>query len=86
MADPSDGRLEAIVLEASTRRGVVRMLASARDGRHLERPGVTWHGATHAQLLAPLPLVADAQPLGVTTAAVTVAAGRLRLIAGEARS
>jgi diacylglycerol kinase family enzyme len=85
MADPSDGRLEAIVLEASTRRGVVRMLASARDGRHLDRPGVSWHSATHAQLLQPLPLVADAQPLGVTTAAVTVAAGRLRLIAGEAR-
>ena len=83
MADPGDGRLEAIVLEAGTRRGVVRMLASARDGRHLERPGVSWHSATRAQLLEPLPLVADAQPLGVTTAEVSVAAGRLRLIAGE---
>jgi diacylglycerol kinase family enzyme len=83
MADPSDGRLEAIVLEASTRRDVVRMLAAARGGRHLDRPGVSWHSATQAQLLRPLPLVADAQPLGVTTATVTVAAGRLRLIAGE---
>ena len=85
MADPSDGRLEAIVLEAATRRGVVRMLASARDGRHLERPGVSWHSAARAQLLAPLPLVADAEPLGVTTATVSVARGRLRMIAGETR-
>jgi diacylglycerol kinase (ATP) len=83
MADPADGRLEAIVLEAGTRRGVVRLLAAARDGRHLDRPGVSWHSAARAELVAPLPLVADAQPLGVTTAAVTVARGRLRMIAGE---
>jgi diacylglycerol kinase family enzyme len=86
VADPSDGRLEAIVLEARTRRDVVRMLAAARDGRHLERPGVTWSRATRAHVEQPLPLVADAQPLGVTTATVTVAAGRLRLIAPEARA
>ena len=78
MADAADGRLEAIVLEATTRRGVVRLLAAARDGSHLERPGVSWHSAAHAQLLQPLPLVADAQPLGVTTATVSVARGRLR--------
>jgi diacylglycerol kinase (ATP) len=81
VADPSDGRLEAIVLEAGTRRDVIRMLAAARDGRHLERPGVTWSRATRAHVEQPLPLVADAQPLGVTTATVTVAAGRLRLVA-----
>jgi diacylglycerol kinase (ATP) len=86
MADPADGRLEAIVLEAGTRRGVVRLLAAARDGRHLERPGVSWHSAARAQLLQPLPLVADAQPLGVTTATVTVARGRLRMIAGAAKA
>jgi diacylglycerol kinase (ATP) len=86
VADPSDGRLEAIVLDASTRRDVVRMLAAAREGRHLERAGVTWGRATRAHLERPLPLVADAQPLGVTTASVTVAAGRLRLVAPEVRS
>ena len=85
VADPADGRLEAIVLEAGTRRGVVRLLAAARDGRHLERADVTWSRATRAHLERPLPLVADAQPLGVTTATVTVAAGRLRLVAPEAR-
>jgi diacylglycerol kinase (ATP) len=86
VADPADGRLEAIVLEATTRRDIVRLLASARDGRHLDRPEVTWRRATRAHLLEPLPLVADAQPLGVTTATVTVAAGRLRMIAGESNS
>jgi diacylglycerol kinase (ATP) len=85
VADPSDGRLEAIVLEATTRRDVVRMLAAARGGRHLDRPGATWSAASSAQLEQPLPLVADAQPLGVTTAAVTVAAERLRLVAPEVR-
>ena len=86
MADPADGRLEAIVLEAGTRRDVVRLLAAARDGRHLGRAGVTWGRATRVHLERPLPLVADAQPLGVTTATVTVAAGRLRLVAPEERA
>ena len=86
MADPSDGRLEAIVVDARTRRDVVRALAAARAGRHLERRGTTWSRARTAALDEPLPLVADAQPLGVTTATVTVAEGRLRLVAREGRS
>ena len=74
MADPSDGRLEAIVLEAlDARAASCGCWRAPARGSHLDRPGVTWHGATRAQLLEPLPLVADAQPLGVTTAAVTVA-------------
>ncbi len=86
MADPADGRLEAIVLDARTRRDVVRLLAAAREGTHLERDGVRWSRAARVQIESPLPLVADAQPLGVTTATVTVAAGRLRLIAPEPRA
>jgi diacylglycerol kinase family enzyme len=83
MADHADGRLEAIVLDARNRRDVVRLLAAAREGMHLEREGVHWTRATRVQVEAPLPLVADAQPLGVTTATVTVAKGRLRLVAPE---
>jgi diacylglycerol kinase (ATP) len=85
VADPSDGRLEAIVLDAATRREVVRLLAATRTGRHLERGDVTWARAQRVELDAPLPLVADAVPLGVTTASVTVAAARLRLIAPHDR-
>ena len=83
IAQAADGRMEAIVMEADTRREIVGLLAAARDGRHLDRPGVTWSRATRAHLEQPLPLVADAQPLGVTTAAISVAAGRLRLVAPE---
>jgi diacylglycerol kinase (ATP) len=86
MADATDGRLEAIVLDASTRRDVVRLLAAARDGRHLGRAGVTWARAARVELERPVPLVADAQPLGITTASVTIAAGRLRMITPVATS
>jgi diacylglycerol kinase (ATP) len=84
-ADPSDARLEAMVLEAATRRDVVRLLAAARTGRHLERGDVTWRRAMRVELTEPLPLVADAQPLGITTASVTVAAAHLRLVVPGAR-
>ena len=86
LGDPADGRLEAIVLEASTRRGVVRLLSAARRGAHLDREGVRSMRATRAHLEAPIPLVADAQPLGITTATVTVAPGRLRLVAPGSRA
>lgn len=84
-ADPSDGRLEAIVLAAPSRREVLRLLTAAHDGRHLGRPGVTWSAAAQARLVDPLPLVADAVPLGVTTATVEVVPGHLRVVA-EARA
>ena len=85
MADPADGRLEAIVLDARTRRDVVRLLAAARGGRTSSATACAGRARRACRSSPPLPLVADAQPLGVTTATVTVAAGRLRLITPEAR-
>src|ERR687898_534554 len=38
-ADPTDGRLEAIVLEARGRTRLLRLLAAARHGRHIGRRG-----------------------------------------------
>ena len=58
LGDPADGRLEAIVLEAATRRGVVRLLSAARHGAHIDREGVSSTRATRAHLEAPIPLVA----------------------------
>jgi membrane-associated protein len=81
-ADPADGRVEAIVLDASTRRRLVRLLAAARRGRHLGRSGVRRVPVRRAELTEPLPLVADAVPLGTTTATVGVEGARLRLAAG----
>jgi diacylglycerol kinase (ATP) len=84
VADPADGRAEVIVLDARSRRDVVRVLRAARAGRHLDRAGTLWRRSEVATFAAPVPLVADAEPLGVTTAAVSVAESRLRLVAPEA--
>jgi membrane protein DedA with SNARE-associated domain/diacylglycerol kinase family enzyme len=78
-ADPSDGRLEAILLEARGRGRLLRLLAAARRGRHIGRRGVRRVSATRARLTEPLPLVADAVPLGVSTATVSVEPARLRV-------
>ena len=78
-ADPADGRLEAIVLEARGRTRLLRLLAATRRGRHVGRRGVMRMPATRVKLSEPLPLVADAVPLGNTTATVSVERGRLRV-------
>jgi diacylglycerol kinase family enzyme len=78
-ADASDGRLEAILLEANGRREVLRLLAAAYRGHHLGRPGVRLLSGRRAELIEPLPLVADAVPLGTTTATVSVEP-RLRVV------
>jgi membrane protein DedA with SNARE-associated domain/diacylglycerol kinase family enzyme len=78
-ADPADGRLEAILIEARGRGRLLRLLAAARRGRHIGRRGVRRISATRARLTEQLPLVADAVPLGVTTATVSVEPARLRV-------
>jgi membrane-associated protein len=80
-ADPRDGRFEAILIEAPRRLSLLRLLVAAYRGRHLGRPGVRRIPGRRAELTAPLPLVADALPLGTTTASVSVERGRLRLAA-----
>jgi len=83
-ADPADGRLDAIVLEARGRTRLLRLLAAARRGRHIGRRGVTRVSAERIRVSEPLPLVADAVPLGTTTGTVTVEPARLRVAAGVA--
>ena len=80
-ADPADGRLEAILLEARSRRRLLRLLAAARRGRHLGRRGVVRVRAQHARITEALPLVADAVQLGTTTATVSVEPARLLVAA-----
>jgi diacylglycerol kinase (ATP) len=80
-ADPADGRLEAILIEASSRGALLRSLAAAYRGHHIGRGGVRRISARRAELTEPLPLVADAVPLGTTTATVSVEPGRLRVAA-----
>jgi diacylglycerol kinase family enzyme len=83
-ADPADGRFDAIVLEARGRTRLLRLLAAARNGSHLGMRGVTREPASRVELTEPLPLVADAVPLGTTTATVTVEPARLRVAAPAA--
>jgi diacylglycerol kinase (ATP) len=78
-ADPRDGRLDAILIEARGRSALLRLLRAVYRGRHLGRSGVRVVTGRRAELTEPLPLVADATPLGTTTAAVSVEPGRLRV-------
>jgi diacylglycerol kinase family enzyme len=81
MANPADGLLEAIVLEAGSRLEAIGMLLAAYRGRHL-RPGHSTVVRAHeASLRSALPLTCDGVPLGVGRASVTVDPGKLRLAA-----
>ena len=80
-ADPADGRFEAITLEARGRRRLLRLLLAARRGKHIAMRGVRRVSTERVRLTRPLPLVADAEPLGTTTATVTVEPARLRVAA-----
>jgi diacylglycerol kinase (ATP) len=80
-ADPADGQLDAVVFRARRRVRLLRLLAAAKRGRHIGRDGVSRTSAAYAELIAPLPLVADAVPLGTTTATVSVVPERLRIAA-----
>src|ERR671910_704259 len=80
-ADPTDGRFDAIMLEARGRTRLLRLLAAARRGRHIGRRGVTREPTPRVELTKPLPVVADAVPLGTTTATVTIEPARLRVAA-----
>ena len=80
-ADPSDGRLEAILFHARRRTTLLRLLAAAHGGRHIGRPGVDLRPARRVELTKPIPLVADAVPLGTTTATVAVEPARLHVAA-----
>jgi diacylglycerol kinase (ATP) len=82
-ADPADGRFEAILFEAAGRAPLLRQMAAAYRGHHLHLDGVRRASARQFELTAPLPLVADATPLGTTTATVSVDSGRLWVAAPD---
>jgi diacylglycerol kinase family enzyme len=81
LANPADGLLEAIVLEAESRVEAVGMLLSAYRGRHLRGTHSTVVRAHEAEVEHPLPLTCDGVPLGVGQASVAVEQGKLRLAA-----
>jgi diacylglycerol kinase (ATP) len=80
-ADISDGRVEATVLEADSRHRVARLVLAAYRGTLPERDGVTVSPAREAIISSPMPIVCDSDVLGVTTAAVRIEQGLLRIAA-----
>jgi membrane-associated protein len=80
-ADSGDGRLEITIMQAAGRPRLLWLLAAAYRGRHVGRPGVQRVSSERADVLVPIPLVADTVALGTTTATVTVAPARLRVAA-----
>jgi diacylglycerol kinase family enzyme len=80
IAKVDDGLLEAIVLHASTRRETLSLMRAAHGGRHLGRPGVDWYRGARAEISLPVPLVADAEPLGVTTATIDTIPSLLQVV------
>ncbi len=82
-ADPSDGLLEAIVLEAPSRVSAATLLMSVYRGHHLHRAGVHVRRGRRARLAGPLPMASDGEPLGTGSATVTVDHGRLRLATSD---
>jgi diacylglycerol kinase family enzyme len=85
-ADSADGRFEAVVFSAQRRGRLLRLLLAAHGGRHIGRRGVRRVSARTAEIAGALPLVADAEPLGTTTATVTVVPAHLRVAAPEGGS
>lgn len=81
LAQPRDGLLEAIVLEAASRIDVARLMWSVYRGRHIGRRGVRLARARDAVLTGPVPLAGDGTPLGTGSATVSVEQGRLRVAA-----
>jgi diacylglycerol kinase (ATP) len=81
LARPSDGLLEAIVLEAESRIDVARLMWSVYRGRHLFRDGVRVARAHDVVLTGPVPLAGDGTPLGSGSATVGVEQGRVRVAA-----
>ena len=80
VARPADGRFEAIVAQAGSRLALVRMLASAYRGRHLDRNGVLVRRARRAEIEGPLPLVCDSEVVGTGSAEVTVLPWAMRIV------
>lgn len=81
-ADPSDGHLDMVGIEAAGRLGVLRMLMDLRRGTHLGRPGVHhWRAdriviETHGRS----PVVADSTDLGFGPVELRVAPSALRIV------
>jgi diacylglycerol kinase (ATP) len=81
-ADPSDGRLDLVILGALGRAELLRWLPSVYRGAHLRHPRVATgrHRTVRVEAAVALAVHADGEPAGRTPAAFEVLPGALRLL------
>jgi diacylglycerol kinase (ATP) len=81
-ADPADGELDLVTIEASTRRSLVAMIPRLRRGTHYGHPGVRTWRASHARIdpAGASPVVADSTDLGSGAVELTLVPGALQVV------
>lgn len=92
-AEVSDGLLDVVVIEADTKRALMKALPSVYDGGHIDLPNVRVLRGTRVELAAdaatPVPVGGDGEPLGRLPglddqpATVTVAPAALQVLAPQ---
>jgi diacylglycerol kinase (ATP) len=82
-ADPADGELDLVTIEAGTRRSLVAMIPRLRRGTHYRHPGVRTWRASHVRIDpgGASPVVADSTDLGSGPVELTLVPGALEVVA-----
>ena len=83
-AVPDDGAADLVALPPLSRMQILPALARVRRGTHLEDERVVMRRVERVELRSPLPLVADAEVLGIGTATIEVVPAALRLARPQA--
>jgi diacylglycerol kinase (ATP) len=84
-ADPGDGLLDLVALEAESRNELLRLVPHLRAGTHLDRPGVRHLQARTIRISSGgrSPFVADTTNLGTGSVRLTAVPGALELVGGQ---
>ena len=85
-ADPGDGLLDLVALEAESRHELLGLVPHLRAGTHVERPGVRHLQARSIRISSGgrSPFIADTTNLGTGSVLLTVEPGAIRLVGGSA--
>jgi diacylglycerol kinase (ATP) len=81
-AEPDDGQLELVTMEAQTRRALLRMIPHLRRGTHVGRRGVSVARASRVRIdpRGSSPVVADSTDLGSGPVELTVLPQALQVV------
>jgi diacylglycerol kinase (ATP) len=81
-AEPADGELDLVTIEAPTRRSLVATIPRLRRGTHSRLPGVRTWRASHVRIdpAGASPVVADSTDLGSGRVELTLVPGALEVV------